>query len=90
MAITIYGSISELITPFASFSSRKHEYQADEYAAKITGNPMDLINALIKLNSENLSELIPPKIYVFWNYSHPTIVERTVALKKMIIPGENK
>ena len=84
LAIMIYSSVSELISPFASFSSRKHEYQADEYAAKITGNPLDLINALIKLNSENLSELIPPKIYVFWNYSHPTIVERTVALKKLI------
>jgi STE24 endopeptidase len=84
LAIMVYGSVSELISPFASFSSRKHEYQADEYAAKITGNPLDLINALIKLNSENLSELIPPKIYVFWNYSHPTIVERTVALKKLI------
>ena len=52
---------------------------------------MDLINALIKLNSENLSELLPPKLYVFWNYSHPTIVERTVALKKLINKkGNNK
>ena len=91
LAITIYSSISELISPFTSFSSRKHEYQADEYATKVTNNPMDLINALIKLNSENLSELLPPKLYVFWNYSHPTIVERTVALKKLINKkGNNK
>ena len=84
LAVIIYSSVSELISPFASFSSRKHEYQADNYAAKITQNPMDLINALIKLNSENLSELLPPKLYVFWNYSHPTIVQRVVALKKEI------
>lgn len=84
LAVLIYSSVAELISPFASFSSRKHEYQADNYAAKITQNPMDLINALIKLNSENLSELLPPKLYVFWNYSHPTIVQRVVALKKEI------
>jgi Zn-dependent protease with chaperone function len=27
---------------------------------------------------------LPPKLYVFWNYSHPTIVQRVVALKKEI------
>ena len=39
-------------------------------------------NALIKLNSENLSDLLPSKLYVFWNYSHPTLLERIRQLQK--------
>ncbi|MBQ7752677.1 MAG: M48 family metalloprotease, partial [Treponema sp.] len=44
--------------------------------AKVLESSEPLITGLIKLNSDNLSELIPPKLYVFWNYSHPTLVER--------------
>ena len=82
LATTIYGSISEIISPLMSYFSRKNEYQADAYAAKICGSGENLITGLIKLNSENLHELYPPKIYVFWNYSHPTLVERINHLQK--------
>ena len=64
-----------------NFSSRKDEYAADKFSAELTKNPDALISGLIKLNSENLSELLPPKLYVIWNYSHPTLVERIKALK---------
>lgn len=37
----------------------------------------------MKLNSENLSEILPPKIYSFYHYSHPTLVERTKALEEL-------
>lgn len=83
LALTLYSSISEIISPLMNLGSRKDEYQADAYAAKLTGHPEDLENALIKLNSENLSELLPPKIYVFWNFSHPTLIERIAALEKI-------
>lgn len=82
LAMTLYSSISEIISPLTNISSRKNEYEADAYSAKVTGHPDDLINSLIKLNSENLSELLPPKVYVFWNFSHPTLIERIEALKK--------
>lgn len=82
LAITIYGAVSEIISPFMSIASRKDEYQADAYSAKVCGTGEHLITGLIKLNSENLSELFPPKLYVFWNYSHPTLVERVSKLKR--------
>ena len=83
LAVLIYGSVSEILSPVINFSSRKDEYQADAFACKIVGSSQDLISALVKLNSENLSELLPPKIYVVWNYSHPSLVERVTALKRI-------
>lgn len=82
LAVTIYGSVSEILSPIANFSSRRNEYAADEYAAKICGTSEHLITGLIKLNNENLKELLPPPIYVFWNYSHPTLCERIKNLQK--------
>jgi len=81
MAMTIYEAISEIISPVVNFSSRKQEYQADAFSSKVCGTPEPLISGLIKLNSENLSELLPPPLYVFWNFSHPTLIERIKALK---------
>lgn len=81
LANLVAGSISELIMPLMSSLSRHDEYQADAFSAKLTGSPDALISGLIKLNSENLSELLPPKLYVFWNYDHPTLIERIRALK---------
>ena len=81
LASTLWTSISEIVTPISNIFSRRHEYQADAFGAEVCGNADHLITGLIKLNSENLSELIPPKLYVFWNYSHPTLVERIEKLK---------
>lgn len=83
LAINIYSAVSEIISPVMNFSSRRDEYQADAFAAKICGSGEPLITGLIKLNSENLSELFPPPLYVFWNFSHPTLVQRVAALKKI-------
>ena len=82
LASMLWGAISEIVTPVSNIFSRKQEYQADAFGAKACGTPDHLITGLIKLNSENLSELIPPKLYVFWNYSHPTLIERIEHLKK--------
>jgi len=81
LAMNLYQSVSELLSPVVNCSSRRQEYQADAFSAKVCETPEPLITGLIKLNSDNLSELIPPKLYVFWNYSHPTLIERIEHLK---------
>lgn len=81
LASMVAGSLSEFTKPVVNFSSRMDEFAADAFSANLTGNPDSLVSGLIKLNSENLSELLPPKVYVFWNYNHPTLIERIVALK---------
>lgn len=83
LANLIANSLTELISPISSYFSRKDEYAADKFSAELTKHPEHLISGLIKLNNENLSELLPPKLYVFWNYDHPTLIERIEALKKV-------
>ncbi len=79
----VFSPIASLVSPLAHFFSRRDEFAADAFSATLTGNPDSLISGLIKLSSENLSDLLPPAPYVFWHYSHPTLLERIRALQKM-------
>lgn len=76
----LYSPISMLIGLFGNHLSRKHEFQADAFAAKHF-EAVHLSNALKKLSAKNLSNLQPHPIYVFFNYSHPPLLERLRALK---------
>jgi STE24 endopeptidase len=60
--------------------SRHNEYAADRYV-KENGDAEALISALKKLSSKNLSNLTPHPAYVFFHYSHPTLLQRIKALK---------
>ncbi len=81
LVMLVFSSMSIILKPVSSILSRKDEYAADRYSAKLCGTGRPLVTALIKLNSDNLSELVPPKVYSFFHYSHPTLVERTEALE---------
>ncbi|MDD2851003.1 MAG: M48 family metallopeptidase [Desulfuromonadaceae bacterium] len=69
--------------PFSSWRSRCHEREADRYASELTGRPEDLASALVKMSSENLSNLFPHPLYAAFYYSHPPTVERVRHLKKL-------
>lgn len=76
-----------LYTPFSfilgigmNVISRKNEYQADAYAAKF-GLSNELGAALKKLSVKSLSNLTPHPLYVFFHYSHPTLLQRLMRLK---------
>lgn len=56
--------------------SRKHEFEADRFAAETLGGGADLAAALRKLSAGNLSNLTPHPFYVFLHHSHPPVVER--------------
>jgi STE24 endopeptidase len=60
--------------------SRRHEYQADAYAAQTTGQPEILGQALIKLTRDHLADLTPHPLKVLLDYSHPPILARLKAL----------
>jgi STE24 endopeptidase len=60
--------------------SRRHEYQADAYAIKTTGQPLILGQALIKLTRDHLSDLTPHPLKILLDYSHPPILARLKAL----------
>ena len=61
--------------------SRKHEFEADRYAAESYGHVDALITALKKLSIDNLSNLTPHPLKVMLEYSHPPVLERIKALK---------
>ncbi|MFT6755942.1 MAG: STE24 endopeptidase [Urechidicola sp.] len=77
----LYSPISEITSLFMNYASRKFEYQADDYAKKHFGSE-PLISSLKKLSKNSLSNLTPHKTYVFMHYSHPTLRERIVSLRK--------
>ncbi len=77
----LYSPISQITGLFMNSLSRKFEYQADNYA-KETHNSDDLISSLKKLSKNSLSNLTPHSAYVWFHYSHPSLLQRIVNLKK--------
>ncbi len=91
--VSVYGSlvffmllfepVSKLLSVFMMILSRRNEYEADAYAAEVTGRPEDLISGLKKLSKDNLANLTPHPFYVFLNYSHPPMLKRLAALEAL-------
>jgi len=79
--VILYSPISEITNLFMNSLSRKFEFQADNYA-KENFNPADLISSLKKLSKNSLSNLTPSNLYVKIHYSHPTLLQRILNLKK--------
>ncbi|AJE02111.1 M48 family metallopeptidase [Geobacter pickeringii] len=85
--LVIVGFLASLatfpLTPLSSWLSRRHEREADRYACELTGDPEALAAALVKLSTENLSNLHPHPLYAAVYYSHPPVVERVRHLREM-------
>jgi len=79
----LYSPVSQVTGLIMNVFSRKHEYQADEFAAT-NYNAGYLITALKKLSQSNLSNLTPHPAYVFVNYSHPPLLKRVEALMRFL------
>ena len=71
---------SFFITPISNLISRKHEFQADAFAASHT-DANDLISSLTKLYRENSSTLSPDKYYSAFHDSHPSATLRIARLQ---------
>jgi len=78
----LYSPVSQILGIFMNYMSRKFEYQADNYA-KNTFSASPLISSLKKLSKNSLSNLTPHYLYVFFHFSHPTLLERIKNLKKI-------
>jgi len=71
----LFSPISSAVGIAVNAFSRKNEYEADRYANEYSSGA-DLVSALKKLSKNNLSNLTPHPLYVFVNYSHPTLLQR--------------
>ncbi|MBN2107696.1 MAG: M48 family metallopeptidase [Deltaproteobacteria bacterium] len=79
----LYAPIEMLIGIGANILSRRHEFEADEFAARTVTSPEPLITALKKLSVDNLSNLTPHPAKVFLEYSHPPVLERIQSLRRL-------
>lgn len=69
-----------MLTPLLSLSSRKHEFEADAYAARQT-SAADLIAALTKIYNDNAATLTPDPMHSAFYDSHPPAFIRIARLK---------
>ena len=67
------------LSPLAAASSRRHEFEADAFAAS-HANAQDLVAALLKLYRDNAATLTPDPWYVWFYYSHPPAADRLTRL----------
>ena len=70
-----------LLAPISSWWSRRHEYQADRFAAQHAEARL-LASALVKLYRDNASTLTPDPLYSAWHDSHPPALARIAALER--------
>ena len=89
LALLLFMLVAPLITfflsPLAAQLSRRHEFEADAYAAT-QANAQDLSNALVKLYKDNASTLTPDPLYVRFYYSHPPASERIARMGAQMRP----
>lgn len=78
--IVFAPSIFMFIRPLMAFFSKKCEFKADDFSAKIT-DKKDMISALKKLSLENKSFPKTHPLYAFFYYSHPTVFDRIEKLE---------
>lgn len=69
-----------LLGPLTSLSSRKHEFEADAFAARHT-DANDLVTALVKMYEDNASTLTPDPLHSAFYDSHPPASVRIRHLK---------
>ena len=63
--------------------SRRHEFEADAFAARAVGSSQPLTDGLKKLSQDHLAHPQPHPLAVWLHYSHPPLVERLAALDEV-------
>jgi STE24 endopeptidase len=74
-----------LFHPLASVYSRRHEYEADAYAAR-QASAGDLVHALVKLYQDNAATLTPDPVHSAFYDSHPPAALRVARLQAFSRP----
>ena len=87
MALILFSMVMPLfsiyLTPLMSYMSRKHEFEADDFAAE-QSKPETLIKALVKLYRDNANTLTPDLLYSSFHDSHPPAPVRIAHLSAKI------
>ena len=76
----VYSPFNEVLSIIDNIISRRHEWQADEFA-KANGMGYAVSSALKKMSKKSLANLTPHPFTVFVRYSHPTLKDRVIHLE---------
>lgn len=71
------------LTPFGTAWSRRHEFEADEFAFK-NADAEQLVAALVKLYKDNATTLTPDSLHSRFYDSHPPALERIRFLQQLL------
>jgi STE24 endopeptidase len=80
LAMFVVPPFTYFITPIGAWWSRRHEFQADDFAAK-NASAAALADALVKLYRANASTLTPDPIHSAFYDSHPPALVRIARLQ---------
>ena len=83
----LFTPIELVLSVLVNLFSRRHEFEADAFAASTTGSAEPLVTALKKLSADSLSNLTPHPLQVFLHHSHPPVLERIAALRALQARG---
>jgi STE24 endopeptidase len=78
----LFGPLDVAVSTFVRALSRRHEREADRFAAETTGAGEQLASALRRLSADSLANLTPHRLYVLLHHSHPPVLERLRALRR--------
>ena len=79
----LMGPLSYFARPLGSAISRRFEREADAVALTLMETAKPMRDALIRLATENLANLVPHPFYAWFYYSHPPPSERISRLEHM-------
>lgn len=77
--VMVVPVFSFFLQPLASLLSRRHEFEADAYAAS-NASARDLVAALVKLYKDNAATLTPDPVHSAFYDSHPPAATRVARL----------
>lgn len=72
------------LTPLGAWWSRKHEFEADEFAARFA-DARQLADALVKLYRDNATTLTPDPLHSAFYDSHPPALVRIARLQQLAV-----
>ena len=82
--VSLYlSSAGYFLSPIGAAVMRRYEREADLMALELTGTAQPMISALKRLAKDDLTNLHPHPLYVWFYYSHPPLIERIEYLQAM-------
>ena len=83
LAFFLLIPINLVLSVLGNIVSRRNEFEADQFAFETTGSTGPSINALKKLYAHSFTHLTPHPLEVFLYHSHPPVMQRIAALRRL-------